>query len=1076
MSKRTGSSLPTVTSQLAPDVRNFLDRVRDILISTDNKQVVSRSDLVSYGLINQDGSLATSTGELQYGVPPVVTNFVATGAYRQVIISWDTPNYPGHAYTEIWASDIWDNALVPDPSSYDDLALANLLYTSGGSIESDSIGNNSGRYYWARNVNLDGTAGPFNAVGGTRADTAIDVEYILGVIAGSISESELTETLSSRIDLIDADASVVGSVAYLLAQEAADRAAADADEASARAAAIADEASARAAAIAAETSARVNAIAQEILDRNSAITTAVTSEATARTAEIQAASQNLQSQINDLLAVEAYDNTATYAIDDQVTYNGKLYRAIAVTTGNLPTDTNYWDLLGNYSSLGDFVGQNAANIVEINTVSATSTSASAQALYGLKTLVEDPATGLAATVSAVDSVEARVDVTETGIAANLSSIEALQTTINDPNTGLAATVSAVDAVEARVDVTENGIATNLASIEALETTVNDPNTGLAATVSAVDAVEARVDVTENGIATNLASIEALETTVNDPDTGVAATANALDSVKTAVEDTDTGLAATVTRVGALETTVNDATTGLVATSNALDVIETAVNDSETGLSATAARVGVLETAINDETTGLSATAATLDSVKTAVENTDTGLAATAAKVEALETTVNDTSTGVVATANALDTIELAVNDADTGLSATLSKVEALETTVNDPNTGVAATAQAVDVVTLEVFPDGITEASAISQLSTTVGENTASVEAQAASIDGLEAKYTVKIDVNGAVAGYGLASKPNSAGNIVSEFIVNADRFAILKGATDTGTATVPFTVYTTAQTHNGVTVQPGVYMADAFIADGTITTAKIGLAAIDNAQIADAAITNAKINDLDAGKITAGFISADRIQAGTIDADKIAANAITADKILAETITGDLLAATDIITGSAQISNAVITSAKIADAAITNAKIDDLAVGTIKIADQAVTIPSAEFTGTGVIVATVSSVFTNWVNIQSITWTSTGADTLMNFYCDASSNNNSPAAYAFRIVFNSATLTTLGEVSMEGDNRATANRSFAISRVLYPTAGVNTVTIQAAARTVGGGASSATMFNRTLSTIEVKK
>ena len=1034
MSKRTGSSLPTVTSQLAPDVRNFLDRVRDILISTDNKQVVSRSDLVSYGLINQDGSLATSTGELQYGVPPVVTNFVATGAYRQVIISWDTPNYPGHAYTEIWASDIWDNALVPDPSSYDDLALANLLYTSGGSIESDSIGNNSGRYYWARNVNLDGTAGPFNAVGGTRADTAIDVEYILGVIAGSISESELTETLSSRIDLIDADASVVGSVAYLLAQEAADRAAADADEASARAAAIADEASARAAAIAAETSARVNAIAQEILDRNSAITTAVTSEATARTAEIQAASQNLQSQINDLLAVEAYDNTATYAIDDQVTYNGKLYRAIAVTTGNLPTDTNYWDLLGDYSSLGDFVGQNAANIVEINTVSATSTSASAQALYGLKTLVEDPATGLAATVSAVDSVEARVDVTETGIAANLSSIEALQTTINDPNTGLAATVSAVDAVEARVDVTENGIATNLASIEALETTVNDP------------------------------------------DTGVAATANALDSVKTAVEDTDTGLAATVTRVGALETTVNDATTGLVATSNALDVIETAVNDSETGLSATAARVGVLETAINDETTGLSATAATLDSVKTAVENTDTGLAATAAKVEALETTVNDTSTGVVATANALDTIELAVNDADTGLSATLSKVEALETTVNDPNTGVAATAQAVDVVTLEVFPDGITEASAISQLSTTVGENTASVEAQAASIDGLEAKYTVKIDVNGAVAGYGLASKPNSAGNIVSEFIVNADRFAILKGATDTGTATVPFTVYTTAQTHNGVTVQPGVYMADAFIADGTITTAKIGLAAIDNAQIADAAITNAKINDLDAGKITAGFISADRIQAGTIDADKIAANAITADKILAETITGDLLAATDIITGSAQISNAVITSAKIADAAITNAKIDDLAVGTIKIADQAVTIPSAEFTGTGVIVATVSSVFTNWVNIQSITWTSTGADTLMNFYCDASSNNNSPAAYAFRIVFNSATLTTLGEVSMEGDNRATANRSFAISRVLYPTAGVNTVTIQAAARTVGGGASSATMFNRTLSTIEVKK
>jgi hypothetical protein len=174
----------------------------------------------------------------------------------------------------------------------------------------------------------------------------------------------------------------------------------------------------------------------------------------------------------------------------------------------------------------------------------------------------------------------------------------------------------------------------------------------------------------------------------------------------------------------------------------------------------------------------------------------------------------------------------------------------------------------------------------------------ATIQAQATSINGLEAKYTVKIDNNGAVAGYGLASAPNDAGQIVSEFIVNADRFAILGGATDEGTPTVPFTVYTTAQTHNGVTAQPGVYMSDAFIANGTITTAKIGLAAIDNAQIADAAITNAKINDLNASKITAGFISAARIQAGTIDADKIAANAITADKINADAVTADKIGA----------------------------------------------------------------------------------------------------------------------------------------------------------------------------------
>lgn len=201
-----------------------------------------------------------------------------------------------------------------------------------------------------------------------------------------------------------------------------------------------------------------------------------------------------------------------------------------------------------------------------------------------------------------------------------------------------------------------------------------------------------------------------------------------------------------------------------------------------------------------------------------------------------------------------------------------------------------------------------------------------------------------------------------------------------------------------------------------------------------------------------------------------------IADGVITGDKIVANTITGGLLATAGIITSAAQIDDAVITNAKIANAAITNAKIDDLAVSTIKIQDQAVTIPSSAFTATGVTVATVSSTFTTWVDIQSITWTSTTADTLMLFYCDASADNNNPAAYAFRILLNGTVLTTLGEVSMEGDNRATANRNFSISRVLTPTSGSNTVKIQAAARTVGGGSSSATMYNRAMATLETKK
>ena len=142
---------------------------------------------------------------------------------------------------------------------------------------------------------------------------------------------------------------------------------------------------------------------------------------------------------------------------------------------------------------------------------------------------------------------------------------------------------------------------------------------------------------------------------------------------------------------------------------------------------------------------------------------------------------------------------------------------------------------------------------ALSTVSSSVDGQTASIAAQATSINGLEAQYTVKIDANGAVAGYGLASTTTSSGNNVSEFIVNADRFAILKDASDTGTAQVPFSVVTSSYTNNGVTVNPGVYITDAFIANGTINTAKIGNAAIDDAKIAN----------LSAGKISTGTLNA---------------------------------------------------------------------------------------------------------------------------------------------------------------------------------------------------------------------
>lgn len=157
-------------------------------------------------------------------------------------------------------------------------------------------------------------------------------------------------------------------------------------------------------------------------------------------------------------------------------------------------------------------------------------------------------------------------------------------------------------------------------------------------------------------------------------------------------------------------------------------------------------------------------------------------------------------------------------------------------------------------------------ASLISGLETTVGENTASVTEAMESIDGVKAQYSVTIDNNGHISGFGLMSDIID-GNPTSAFIVNADQFAIGSDGN------YPFVYYAhpTRVTKDGAEyIQPaGTYIKDANIQVG----------AIASAHIQNAIINSAHIDTLDADDIKTGTLSADRIAAGGITSDKITIN-----------------------------------------------------------------------------------------------------------------------------------------------------------------------------------------------------
>ena len=338
----------------------------------------------------------------------------------------------------------------------------------------------------------------------------------------------------------------------------------------------------------------------------------------------------------------------------------------------------------------------------------------------------------------------------------------------------------------------------------------------------------------------------------------------------------------------------------------------------------------------------------------------------------------------------------------------------------------------------------------ISTVSTTVAGNTSSISTQATSINGLSGQYTVKIDLNGAVAGYGLASTTTAAGNIVSEFVVNADRFAIMRGGSNTATATVPFVVQASATTLNGESVPAGVYMADAFIKNGSIANAKIGT--------------------LNADKITAGSIAAARIAANTIDASKLRLDNST---IASQNISGiPTVIIKDLGVGNAKIQNLAVSSAKIADLAATTAKIanlavttgkiQNLAVQTLKIADQAVIIPSSNFTGTS------QSTTSSTTQIQTVSFTSSGAPLLFLVSYLATNENDETGFDNFNSLLK-INGTQVHNVQHSKGRTERANVSFAFT-LTSNSAGSKTVTLSVTNNSFDS------VSNVNLSVLEVKK
>lgn len=840
----TVPSIPPIPAGTDAALRPMLQAIRDTLMTRSNQtknfwdHSPTMRELFDSGIIDVFGNPGSGNAIIrqpgngdpsdntdpfdEFTVPPAPTGFTVFATPWAHFLSWDflTGNLNLLvSYTEIWVNTI------------DDRSGATLVGTSEGNVYTFIPEPDTTVYFWIRFMSFSGVSGEWNAAAGTEAIAGPDPSALLRVLTDEITETQLFDDLNDRIDLIDNPST--GLVDQLNAEKIAR---------------LADVASLSLSIDNIQTSISANVfingfevadIGDWVVPTDNTLAADTTDElfgiqaglatfdhATAPPYEPDEFTEVLRAPIpipTGIAFSGAQLRVRIFA--KQPTTNATAEFAIGYAVDNDTSDVSGWQKFTPTDewTLYDFIYSAPATVTEADQsyiVLWADTANSGKALL-------------------VDNASVDID----GSVQDLS--------------GITTNATAISLLSTRID-TNDGITSGLVSdFTALNVIVTDPLTGNAALGIAASTLESRVTVSEGVIAGHTSAINAINNSINDVDNGLAANATAISTLTSDVASFFGSVTANSARITSLESTVNNGVTGVLATSSALSALSTSVisNDLITGANSTA--ITSLQDLVDDPVTGNIATSSALQSLDSRVTSTETEITAASTSLTSLESQVAHGTTGLEATnfvAQVGLSVALANRDEATSQAALLTTIQAQ---INDPLTLQPALAGIINSIETEVTSnaDGITaQATQFDLITTTVGENTASIATTQTSVDGVGAQYTVKLDVNGRVAGFGLANdgKTDYSDTYIgqSQFFVSVDTFAIYN-PDDIGDTPLAFVV----DTINNRVVMDGAFIREATINSAAIQTGAIlnfhlGTGSVQEANILDANITNAKIGN----------------------------------------------------------------------------------------------------------------------------------------------------------------------------------------------------------------------------------
>ena len=381
-----------------------------------NPQWLSWFNAVSTGLSGTGGVDATQVIQIvnenfpsiseDFSTPPAPTGVKVTGGFSGIFIDWDQPQWtsPKFAHAEIYRSNSSSfNYAIPVGTAIVNTFMDTPPYSGMGHTY----------YYWVRFISTANVPGPFNAVAGTSGSTSPNPDYMLDLLNGALTTDQLNNTLNSRIDLID-----VG-------------------------------------------------------------TSSLTNRMGIAESDITTLTANMGS-----LTTSDFSTSISYSVGDLVKYGGSVYKCILATTppSPVPTNTTYWTLIGAYASLADQVSANSSAIDNLDARVIDNTgdiTAQATQITNLAAEVHDPSTGLSKAVADILQIN---NVSSSSTSASAAALYNVASKVNNPTTGL----------DSKATITElTTVDTTL--LKSVATAINQTTTTLNGKTTTIEAISESVD-------------------------------------------------------------------------------------------------------------------------------------------------------------------------------------------------------------------------------------------------------------------------------------------------------------------------------------------------------------------------------------------------------------------------------------------------------------------------------------------------------------------------------------------------------------------------------------------------------